>query len=50
MTNLTEMTSEALLERQKCLEEEITANEEEIRFSQAELDEIYDELDKRKGQ
>lgn len=37
-----------LKNRQKLLEEEIEANEEENRFMQMELDEIYAEQDRRR--
>jgi hypothetical protein len=41
-------TSEALAARQKLLENEIEANEEENRQFQAELDQIYAEQDQRR--
>lgn len=41
-------TSEELVERQCLLDSEITANEEENRFLQQELDSIYAEQDGRR--
>jgi len=48
MADLTKMAQETLIERQKLLESEITANEEEIYLAQMELNDIYNELDRRK--
>lgn len=42
-------TPEELTARQKLLESEIEANEEESHVLQAELDQIYAEQDKRRG-
>ncbi|CAI10417.1 hypothetical protein p1D17 (plasmid) [Aromatoleum aromaticum EbN1] len=42
-------TPEELTARQKLLESEIEANEEENRMFQEELDKIYAEQDKRRG-
>lgn len=42
-------TPEALTARQKLLENEIEANEEENRMFQAELDQIYAEQDRRRS-
>ena len=42
-------TPEELTARQKLLESEIEANEEENRMLQEELDKIYAEQDKRRG-
>ena len=39
---------EALLARQRLLEQEITDNEEEIRCMQEELDKIYEEFYRRR--
>ena len=49
MENLTGVLQEALIARQRILESEISANEEEIHLLQMELNGIYAELDKRKG-
>lgn len=48
MTDLTKATQEELAARQKLLEDEISANEEENRLNQAELNEIYAEQDRRR--
>ncbi len=48
MADLTKATQEELATRQKLLEGEIADNEEEIRLSQAELNEIYAEQDRRR--
>lgn len=47
-TSLPSQTREELLSRQKLLENEIEANEEENRALQKELDAIYAELDRRR--
>ena len=49
MKDLTEVSQEALIARQRILESEISANEEEIHLLQMELNGIYSELDRRKG-
>lgn len=43
------MTPEALTARQKLLESEIDANEEEARMYQEELNQVYAEQDRRKS-
>ena len=43
------MTVDDLIARLDLLESEITANEEENRIFQEELNNIYDELDKRQS-
>lgn len=47
---LQELTKEELYAQQRLLESEIDANEEEIRAYQAELDQIYEEQDRRRDQ
>lgn len=47
--DLKAQSAEDLAARQKLLEGEIQANEEENRFMQSELDAIYAEQDRRRG-
>jgi len=47
MEDLASKTAEHLMERQRVLEGEIEANEEENRILQRELDAIYAEQDRR---
>lgn len=47
--SLESKTPEELLARQRLLESEIEANEEENRACQAELDKVYAEQDRRRG-
>lgn len=48
-SSLESKTSEELLARQRLLESEIEANEEENRAYQSELDKVYAEQDRRRG-
>ena len=48
-TVLTTKTAQELAARQRLLEDEIQANEEESRLMQSELDRIYAEQDRRHG-
>jgi hypothetical protein len=49
MTNIATTPDQDLAQRQRVLEGEIQANEEENRVLQAELDEIYAEQDRRRA-
>jgi hypothetical protein len=49
MTNIATAPDQELAQRQKALEGEMQANEDENRGLQAELDEIYAEQDRRRG-
>lgn len=49
MNDITKMTVNDLISRQKLLESEVDANEDEIRILLEELNRIYTEIDKRKG-
>lgn len=48
MPDFTKLTQDELATRQKLLESEIADNEAEIRVTQAELNEVYAEQDRRR--